>query len=26
VNILHNSETTHRLKRCTVVTLPDRPD
>jgi hypothetical protein len=26
VNLLDNSETTHRLKSYTVLTLPDRPD
>jgi hypothetical protein len=26
VNLLDNSETTHRLKRYTVLTLPDRPE
>jgi hypothetical protein len=26
VNLLDNSETTHRLKRYTVPTLPDRPE
>jgi hypothetical protein len=26
VNLLHNSETTHRLKRYTGLTLPDRPE
>jgi hypothetical protein len=26
VNLLDNSGTTHRLKRYTVLTLPDRPE
>jgi hypothetical protein len=26
VNLLDNSESTHRLKRYTVLTLPDRPE
>jgi hypothetical protein len=26
VNLLDNSETRHKLKRYTVVTLPDRPE
>jgi hypothetical protein len=26
VNLLENSETTHRLKIYTAVTLPDRPE
>jgi hypothetical protein len=26
VNLLDNSETTHRLKRYTVLTLPDTPE
>jgi hypothetical protein len=26
VNLLHNSETTHGLKRYTVLTLPGRPE
>jgi hypothetical protein len=26
VNLLDNSETTHRLKRYTILTLPDRPE
>jgi hypothetical protein len=26
LNLLDNSETTHRLKRYTVLTLPDRPE
>jgi hypothetical protein len=26
VNLLGNSETTHILNRCTVLTLPDRPE
>jgi hypothetical protein len=26
VNLLHNSETTHTLKRHTFLTLPDRPE
>jgi hypothetical protein len=26
VNLLDKSETTHRLKRYTVLTLPDRPE
>jgi hypothetical protein len=26
VNVLDNSETTHRLKRYTVLSLPDRPE
>jgi hypothetical protein len=26
VNLLDNRETTHKLKRYTVLTLPDRPE
>jgi hypothetical protein len=26
VNLLDNSETAHRMKRYTVLTLPDRPE
>jgi hypothetical protein len=26
VNLLDNSETTHKLKKYTVLTLPDRPE
>jgi hypothetical protein len=26
VNLVDNSKTTHRLKRYTFLTLPDRPD
>jgi hypothetical protein len=26
VTLLDNSETAHRMKRCTVLTLPDRPE